>query len=156
MSNKVSQSFKDTIKAYLDQRAQSDPLFATSYQKEGKSLDVCCNYIVQEVQKMHVNGLADDEVFGLAVHYYDEDNLGEIKEVNCKVVVNHTVELTEEEKEKARKEAYDQFQKEEVAKLRSQKKEPEEKEKKKAPAKPKPEPAFESPSLFDFGDEGEE
>lgn len=112
MSNKVSQSFKDTIKAYLDARAQSDPLFATSYQKEGKSFDECCNYIVQEVQKMHVNGLADDEVFGLAVHYYDEDNLGEIKEVNCKVVVNHTVELTEEEKEKARKEAYDQFQKE--------------------------------------------
>lgn len=156
MSNKVSQSFKDTIKAYLDARAQSDPLFATSYQKEGKSLDECCNYIVQEVQKMHVNGLADDEVFGLAVHYYDEDNLGTIKAANCKVVVNHAVELTEEEKEKARKEAYDQFQKEEVAKLRSQKKEPEEKEKKKAPAKPKPEPAFESPSLFDFGDEGEE
>lgn len=156
MSNKVSQSFKDTIKAYLDQRAQSDPLFATSYQKASKSIDECCNYIVQEVQKMHVNGLADDEVFGLAVHYYDEDNLGEIKTVNCKVVVNHTVELTEEEKEQARKEAYDQFQKEEVAKLRSQKKEPEEKEKKKAPAKPKPEPAFESPSLFDFGDEGEE
>ena len=156
MSNKVSQSFKDTIKAYLDQRAQSDPLFATSYQKAAKSIDECCNYIVQEVQKMHVNGLADDEVFGLAVHYYDEDNLGEIKTVNCKVVVNHTVELTEEEKEQARKEAYDQFQKEEVAKLRSQKKEPEEKEKKKAPAKSKPEPAFESPSLFDFGDEGEE
>lgn len=156
MSNKVSQSFKDTIKAYLDSRAQSDPLFATSYQKECKSLDECCNYIVQEVQKMHVNGLADDEVFGLAVHYYDEDDLGTIKAANCKVVVNHAVELTEEEKEKARKEAYDQFQKEEVAKLRSQKKEPEEKEKKKAPVKPNPEPAFESPSLFDFCDEGEE
>ena len=156
MSNKVSQSFKDTIKAYLDQRAQSDPLFATSYQKAGKSIDECCNYIVQEVQKMHVNGLADDEVFGLAVHYYDEDNLGEIKTVNCKVVVNHTVELTEEEKEQARKEAYDQFQKEEVAKLRSLKKEPYEMENNKAPAKSKPEPAFESPSLFDFGDEGEE
>lgn len=156
MSNKVSQSFKDTIKAYLDQRAQSDPLFATSYQKEGKNLDECCNYIVQEVQKMHVNGLADDEVFGLAVHYYDEDNLGEIKEVNCKVVVNHTVELTEEEKEQARKAVLAEFQKEEIAKLRSQKKEPEEKEKKKTPAKPKPEATFNSPSLFDFGDEGEE
>lgn len=156
MSNKVSRSFKDTIKAYLDQRAQSDPLFATSYQKEGKSIDECCNYIVQEVQKMQVNGLVDDEVFGLAVHYYDEDNLGEIKAVNCKVVVNHTVELTEEEKAQARKDALAEFQKEEVAKLRSEKKETEEKEKKKAPAKPKPEASFNSPSLFDFGDEGEE
>lgn len=156
MSNKVSQSFKDTIKAYLDQRAQSDPLFATSYQKEGKNIDECCNYIIQEVQKMKVNGLSDDEVFGLAIHYYDEDDLGTIKASHCKVVVNHTVELTEEEKEQARKDALAQFQKEEVAKLRSQKKEPEENEKKKAPVKPKPEPAFESPSLFDFGDEGEE
>lgn len=156
MSNKVSQSLKDTIKAYLDQRAQSDPLFATSYQNEGKNIDECCNYIVQEVQKMQVNGLADDEVFGLAVHYYDEDNLGEIKAVNCKVVVNHTVELTEEEKAQARKDALAEFQKEEVAKLRSEKKETEEKEKKKAPAKPKPEASFNSPSLFDFGDEGEE
>lgn len=156
MSNKVSRSFKDTIKAYLDQRAQSDPLFATSYQKEGKNIDECCNYIVQKVKKMQVNGLADDEVFGLAVHYYDEDNLGEINAVNCKVVVNHTVELTEEEKAQARKDSLAEFQKEEVAKLRSEKKETEEKEKKKAPAKPKPEASFNSPSLFDFGDEGEE
>lgn len=156
MSNKVSQSFKDTIKAYLDQRAQSDPLFAASYSKEGKNIDECCNYIIQEVQKMKVNGLSDDEVFGLAVHYYDEDDLGTIKAANCKVIVNHTVELTEEEKEQARKDALAEFQKEEIAKLRSQKKEPEEKDKKKAPAKPKPEASLNSSSLFDFGDEGEE
>lgn len=156
MSNKVSQSFKDTIKAHLDARAQSDPLFAASYSKEGKNIDECCNYIIQEVQKMKVNGLSDDEVFGLAVHYYDEDDLGTIKAANCKVVVNHTVELTDEEKEQARKDALVEFQKEEIAKLRSQKKEPEEKEKKKTPAKPKPEATFNSPSLFDFGDEGEE
>ena len=92
----------------------------------------------------------------MAIHFYEENEIEVGNPINCQVVVNHTVELTEEEKEQARKEAYDQFQKEEVAKLRSQKKEPEEKEKKKAPAKSKPEPAFESPSLFDFGDEGEE
>lgn len=162
MSNKVSQSFKDTIKAHLDARAQSDPLFAASYVKEGKSIDECCNYIIQEVQKMHVNGLSDDEVYGLAVHYFDEDDLGAIKATNCRVVVNHTVELTEEEKEQARKDAIAQYQKEEVAKLQAQKKtegnekKPEVAEKKKAPAKPKPEATSDSPSLFDFFDEGEE
>lgn len=156
MSNKVSQSFKDTIKAYLDARAQSDSLFASAYAKDGKNIDECCSYIVQEVQKMKVNGLSDDEVFGLAVHYYDEDNLGTIKAVNCKVVVNHTVELTEEEKEQARKDAIAQYQKEEVARLRSQTKETDEKDKKKAPVKPKPVAIVGSPSLFDFGDESEE
>ena len=142
MSNKVSQSFKDTIKAYLDQRAQSDPLFATSYQKAGKSIDECCNYIVQEVQKMHVNGLADDEVFGLAVHYYDEDNLGEIKTVNCKVVVNHTVELTEEEKEQARQDAINKLRDEEMAKMRR----PKTTEKKATENNPQ----IAQPSLFDL------
>lgn len=156
MNNKGTQAFNATIKAYLDARAQSDSLFATVYSKEGKSIEECCNYIIQEVQKSHANGFSDDEIFGLAVHYYDEDDLGPIKATNCRVVVNHTVELTEEEKEQARKDAIAQFQNEEVAKLRAQQKETEAPEKKKSPAKPKAEPVSESPSLFDFGDEGEE
>ena len=160
MSNKVSKSFQDTIKAYLDKRAQEDSLFAQSYAKEGKSIEECCNFIIQEVQKMKVSGLADDEVYGLAVHYYDEDDLGEIKASNCKVVVNHTVELTEEEKAQARKEAIAQLQKKEVARLKAEEKAKEDKEKekakKKAPAKAPSENTFDSPSLFDFGDEAEE
>lgn len=160
MSNKASKSFQDTIKAYLDKRAQEDSLFAQSYAKEGKSIEECCNFIIQEVQKMKVAGLADDEVYGLAVHYYDEDDLGEIKASNCKVVVNHTVELTEEEKAQARKDAIAQLQKEEVARLKAEEKAKEDKEKekakKKAPAKAPAENTFESPSLFDFGDEAEE
>ena len=52
MSNKVSKTFQDTIKAYLDARAQTDELFAISYAKEGKSIEECCNFICQEVKKM--------------------------------------------------------------------------------------------------------
>ena len=158
MSNKVSKSFQDTIKAYLDKRAQEDSLFAQSYAKEGKSIEECCKYIIQEVQKMKVAGLSDDEVYGLAVHYYDEDNLGEIKSTNCTVVVNHTVELTEEEKEQARKDAFAQYQKEELAKIKAAEKEKEEKAKKKTPAKaPAKASTVNSLSLFDmFEDEAEE
>ncbi len=158
MSTQVSQSFKDTIKAYLDKRAQEDSLFAQSYAKEGKSIEECCNFIIQEVKKMNVAGLADDEVFGLAVHYYDEDDLGEIKASNCKVVVNHTVELTEEEKAQARRDAYAQYQKDELAKLKADVKEKNSKNKApaKVPAKATEERAVESPSLFDFEDEAEE
>lgn len=161
MSNQVSKSFQDTINAYLDKRAQEDALFAQSYAKEGKSIEECCNYIIQEVKKMKVAGLSDDEVFGLAVHYYDEDNLGEIKAYNCKVVVNQTVELTEEEKEQARKDAIAQYQKEEYSKLRNAEKVKEESAKKKVPAKTPSKAPVEntvnSPSLFDmFADETEE
>ncbi len=160
MSTQVSRSFQDTIKAYLDKRVQEDSLFAQSYAKEGKSIEECCNFIIQEVKKMKVAGLTDDEVFGLAVHYYDEDNLGEIKASNCKVVVNHAVELTEEEKAQARRDAIAQYQKEELAKLKAEDREKEDKPQKKAPAKTpvkaSTDKIAESPSLFDFEDETEE
>lgn len=38
-------------------------------------------------------------------HYYDEADIEIGKPIDCKVVVNHTVELTEEEKAEARREA---------------------------------------------------
>ena len=46
----------------------------------------------------------------MAVHYYDEDDLEVGKEINARVVVNHFVELTEEEKEQARKDAIQKLQ----------------------------------------------
>ena len=38
-------------------------------------------------------------------HYYDETDIEVGKPIDCKVIVNHHVELTEEEKTEARKEA---------------------------------------------------
>ena len=55
----------------------------------------------------------------MAVHYYDEDNIEIGKATNCQVMVNHMVELTEEEKAEARQEAIKQYQREEFAKLQS-------------------------------------
>lgn len=47
-----------------------------SLDKENKSLEECGNYILQEARKKgsHV-AMTDEEVFGLAVHYYDEDDI---------------------------------------------------------------------------------
>ena len=38
-------------------------------------------------------------------HYYDETNIEIGNPINCQVVVNHTIELTAEEKEQARQNA---------------------------------------------------
>jgi hypothetical protein len=38
---KGTEQFKQTIKAYLDERAKTDELFAVSYAKENKNLDDC-------------------------------------------------------------------------------------------------------------------
>ena len=82
--------FAKAIKAYLDKRASTDKLFAESYKKENKSIDECCNYIIGEVQKIANQGraaLTDDEVFGMAVHYYDEDDIKAENEINACVVI---------------------------------------------------------------------
>jgi len=70
-----------------------------------KNIEDCITYILNEVQKSGFSGFDDDEVFSMAVHYYDEADIEIGKPIECKVVVNHHVELTEEEKAQARKEA---------------------------------------------------
>ena len=69
---KEYQSPKQVIQSYLEERAKSDPLFVTSYTKPNKNIDECYNYIIGEAKKRggSVVCMSDDEVFGLAVHYY--------------------------------------------------------------------------------------
>jgi len=127
---KVSTSFKNTIKAYLDKRAAEDTLFAQTYAKENKNLDECCNYILQEVKKSGCCGFADDEIYNMAIHYYDEDDIKDVKPVSAKVVVNHTVELSDEEKAEAKEKAKADYEKEQLAKLKEEERKREEKERK--------------------------
>lgn len=132
----VSKAFAESIKVYLDNYAKENEFFRVKYSNENKSIDECCAFIIGEVQKMKVNGLSDDEVYYLARHYYEEDNL----KVNplpygLKVTVNHHIELSEEEKEKIRKNVLEEFKREEKAKLlkaEAKKKEREEKAKNRA------------------------
>jgi uncharacterized protein (UPF0248 family) len=114
---KASNHFKNTIKAYLDQRSENDVLFSLRYSKPEKNIDDCVIYILNTVQKSGCNGFADEEIYSMAVHYYDEDNIDIGNPVNCQVVVNHVVELTEEEKQQAHKEARQRVQNEAYAKL---------------------------------------
>ena len=48
---KVSEQFKSTIKAYLDNMAAVDSLFAPVYQKPTKNIDNCITYILNQVKK---------------------------------------------------------------------------------------------------------
>ncbi|KAB6383604.1 hypothetical protein GAZ37_04695 [Bacteroides xylanisolvens] len=57
-------------------------------------------------------------------HYYDEEDIDIGKPVSCKVVVNHTVELTEEEKAEARRNAIRKAESEAYAKLAKAKSKP--------------------------------
>ena len=114
---KSSEAFKQTIQSYLESRANTDELFAPSFAKSGKNIDDCCTYILNTVQKSGCNGFADDEVFGMAVHYYDEDRVEVGKPITGRVVVNHSVELTAEEIDETRQIAKAKLISEETARL---------------------------------------
>lgn len=126
----------------MEQRAEYDELFARSYRNPLKNIEDCITYILNYVQKSGCNGFDDDEIFGQAVHYYDEADIEIGKPIECKVVVNHHVELTEEEKAQARKDAIKRAEDEAYAKLKQQRE--------KATAKRTATIGQPQPSLFDF------
>lgn len=108
---KTTRAFKETIKAYLDDMAAYDPTFAERYADPEKNMEDCVTYILNEVEKSGCNGFADDEIYGMAVHYYQEKEIEAGKPItHAQVMVNHVVELTEEEKAEARREALAQYQ----------------------------------------------
>ena len=112
-----TEQFTRTIAEYLNLRAATDPLFAPNLTKPHKNIEDCITYILKQVQQSACNGFEDDEIYSMALHYYDEDDLEVGSPVACHVVVNHTIVLTEEEKAEARKQAIQQYQAQELRRL---------------------------------------
>jgi hypothetical protein len=102
---KATEPFKEVIQSYLACRAATDELFAPSMSKPGKTIDDCCTYIMNTVKNSGCNGFADDEIFGMAVHYFDEDIIEVGKPITGHVVVNHTISLSETEQAEAKEAA---------------------------------------------------
>ncbi len=139
--NKGTRAFNDTIKAYLEERAENDALFAVKFANPSKSVEDCVTYILNEVKKSGCCGFTDDEVYGMAIHYWEESEIEVGNPINCQVIVNHTVELTEEEKEQVRQDAINKLRDEEMAKMRRPSQPKKATEKKATEVQP---------SLFDF------
>ena len=111
---------KEAIKNYLDERARKDELFAKAYAKEGKSIDECFSYILGEARKKGTQVcMSDEEVFGLAVHYYDEDDI-KVKPVGgaLRVTTSKEVALSDEDKKEAREAAIKKLTEEQHALLK--------------------------------------
>ena len=84
---KGTEHFKRAVKAYLDERAESDALFAASYAKEGKNLEDCITYIINQVKASGCCGWERNEIFGLAVHFFDQDDIEVGERIDCTIVV---------------------------------------------------------------------
>jgi hypothetical protein len=118
---KSTNDFKNVIKAHLEMRAINDPLFAETLLKPNKNIDDCISYILETVKKSGCSGFDDDEVFGMAVHYYDEDDIKTNGAVKGSVVINYQVMLTAEEIKEAKEKAFEQVVQEEKKRLTTKK-----------------------------------
>jgi hypothetical protein len=116
---KGTDSFKKVISDHLASVAVADPKLAEKMANPKKNIDECINYILNTVQKSGCNGFADAEIFGMALHYYDEEDIKPGAKVNCDVVINHKPELSQEDIEQAKKEAREKIVAEEIERLRT-------------------------------------
>lgn len=150
--SKEQNHVKDAIKAYLDGRAKNDEQFAQSYAKANKNIDECFDYVIGEVRKRgNAVYMTDAEVFGLAVHYYDEDDIkiNRLPEGTYVSASVPAVELSEEDKAKAHDQAVKEYRQQCIDRMR----EAEEQKAKKLAERRKAEREKNStlqPSLFDF------
>lgn len=103
MAQKVQKlnGFELAIKAYLDTKAEHDPLFAETYKKPNKNIHNCCQYIIGEAKKRKFNtdggqmaAISDEDTYNMAVHYYDEDDIKIDKAASTNVKVVHSTTAT--------------------------------------------------------------
>jgi hypothetical protein len=97
------------------------------------------SYIINQVKNSGCCGFSSSEIYSLAVHYVLEDDLEPGTRLQCNIVVNEQVQLSQEEIDEAKQKAMLQVQREQMEKLR----------KPTTPKKVTTQPAQQT-SLFDF------
>ena len=158
--------FEKAIKTFLDDKAEKDPAFAEKYRSEGKNIADCCKFIIAEVKKSCKGNEAactDEYVYGLAMHYYDEENIKVPANVpSCSVVVPGDIKLSEADRTEAREEALRRLKEQEVQEQIRKERQRQETAEKKAEAERKRQEARlekqrkayeDAPMLFNFDDE---
>lgn len=96
--------FKEVIENYLNQFAAKNLAFAKKLANPEKNIEGCLQYILSEVQKAKRTGFADEEIYGFALHYYEEEEVEINKTSECRVVVNQAILADEAPKPKAQEE----------------------------------------------------
>ena len=94
-------------------------MFADCFCNPNKNIGDCINYILNQVQNSGLQGFDDDEIYSLAVHYYVEEDIKPGIPVQCQVIVNHQVQLTEEEIAEQRQRAKEEVFRKETTRLRN-------------------------------------
>ena len=114
---------------YLKKRAETDTSVKNNLKKENKSLKECWDYVLGEVAKTMFRsgnfGCAagdDEDLYALAVHYYDEDDI-KIEPLPTNMKVEAKMDEDKKEEKTAEIEPKE-IQKEKVKRISKSKKDP--------------------------------
>jgi hypothetical protein len=102
----VTKYFEQCIGKWLEEEKKKDETFERKVEESKKDVAGCCNYILQKVKASKQCGYADEEVYGMARHYFDEDDVKDPgAQGGVRVVVSGHIDLTDSEKEEAKAQA---------------------------------------------------
>lgn len=130
--NKAADPLMEPVRRYLENRAAEDPQFAQKFKNPKKSLKECCRYLYGEARKRAGGStcvyIAPEEVYGRAVHYYDEDDIKVSgsgytgKATAAPAPAPKPVELTADQKAAAEKRALEAYEAEARKKIEEREK----------------------------------
>lgn len=109
--------FEEVIKNFLEAKANEDEDFRVKYSDPKKNIKDCIQYILAEVKKNFCKkeqqvALTNDEVFLIALNYYEISEDIEIQNTDGSVIVSEDIPLTVEEKNQIKAKMIEDYQKE--------------------------------------------
>ena len=105
----------------MQRRIEQEPEFALKMANPNKSMEGAINFLCNEVKKSGLCVLTDEAVEAILVHYWDAEDIKEVDNIGCNIVVSKP-ELTEEDKAELKQQAMEQYKQEQLREIRSQSK----------------------------------
>lgn len=120
---KQSERFEEAIRQFLIKQGEKDPAFLQHCCEVSQTLNKntadCCTYIINQVKQSGRCGFADDEIYSMAMHYWDEDKIEVGARPQCQIVLNHEVQLTDEEIAEYKREAKERLIRQQMETLKT-------------------------------------
>ena len=162
-----SEAFVERIQAFLDEQAATDKEFAAKLKKDKRTVQDCANWMIeklaQDFRDTGKMGYDDSEIYGLALHFFDEPELKAKGNLNFQGLIMSNRprtqeykprELTDEEKAGLDAAAREQYKQEQVRKLREAEQKAQEAEQRRLERikekRQKQAEQYAQPSLFDM------
>lgn len=87
----MDKAFYQAIAARLERQAAQDETFREKFSArmmaDKNSITQCCSYIIQQVKNSRRTAFTDDEVYGMAIHFFDEGLTAGVSTHGARIVV---------------------------------------------------------------------